>query len=288
MKASDLQLDWLRVFVAVVDAGSLTAAAPLVNRSQSALSMQLKKLEGAVGQPLLTRDARHLALTAAGRQLLPHARRLLEAHEDARLALHSQVVRGRVTLGVPEDYAAAYLAPVLRAFATRHPAVDLSLVCEQTTALLPKLRRGEIDVAIVTRDRAGAGLLVLREPLVWVAAATYHAWRRDPLPVALYEPSSRAQKIAVAALKAQRRAFRVVYHSPSHAGQLAAAESGLAVAVFTRCSVPGSLMLLDARHGMPELPSLDVVVQRSRASAASEAAQALEEQIVLTLARESA
>ena len=285
MRSQDLQLDWLRAFVAVVDAGSLTAAAPLVHRSQSALSMQLKKLEGAVGRPLLTRDARHVALTTGGRQLLPHARRLLEAHDDAQRAMHGVTVHGRVTLGVPDDYAVAYLAPLLRAFAARHPGVELSLVCEQSTALLPKLRQGEVDIAVCTRYRAGVGRLLFREPLVWVASAAHHAWKREPLPVALYEEGSIARKLAVAGLAAQRRAHRVVYHSPSLAGQLAAAESGLAVAVLTRCSVPPGLMLLDRRHGVPALPPLDVVVQRSRASAASEAVTALEEQIVLTLAR---
>ncbi|TMH08911.1 MAG: LysR family transcriptional regulator [Betaproteobacteria bacterium] len=285
LHSQDLQLDWLRSFVSVVDAGSLTAAAPQLHRSQSALSMQLKKLEAAVGRPLLTRDARHLALTATGRLLLPHARGLLEAHHAAQQALHGPAVLGRVVLGVPDDYAVAYLAPVLRAFAARHPQVELSLVCEQSTSLVPKLRRGEIDLALATRDRAGTGSLLFREPLVWVAAAAHQAWRREPLPLALYEPGSRARKLVTAALAAQRRLHRVVYHSPSLAGQIAAAESGLAVAVLTRCSVPAGLMVLDKRHGLPALPPLDVVVLRSRASAASEAAQAMHEQLLLTLGR---
>src|SRR6478735_8677412 len=101
MPTTDLQLDWLRAFVAVVDAGSLTAAAPHVHRSQSALSMQLKKLEDAVGRVVLT-------------------------------------------LGVPDDYAIAYLTPVLRSFATRHAGVEITLVCEQSTLLIPKVTRGEI------------------------------------------------------------------------------------------------------------------------------------------------
>lgn len=283
--STDLQLDWLRAFVAVVDAGSLTAAAPLVFRSQSALSMQLKKLEAAVGQPVLTRDARHLALTPAGQQLLPHARRMLEVHEDARQALHGPSVSGRITLGVPDDYAAAYLTPVLRGFATRHPQVEISLVCEQSTALLPAVRRGEIDVALVSRERADQGRLLLREPMVWVGAPAYEAWRRDPLPVAVYEAASQARKGAVAALTGQRRAYRLVYHSPSLAGQLAAVESGLAIAALTRCSVPAGLAILDARHGLPPLPHLDVAVMRSRASAGSAAAHAMEDLMVQTLSR---
>src|SRR5439155_19179765 len=162
---------------------------------------------------------------------------------------------------------------------------ELSLVCEQSTSLVPKLRRGEIDLALATRDRAGTGSLLFGGPRGGVAAAAHQAGRREPLPLALYEPGSRARKLVTAALAAQRRLHRVVYHSPSLAGQIAAAESGLAVAVLTRCSVPAGLMVLDKRHGLPVLPPLDVVVLRSRASAASEAAQAMHEQLLLTLGR---
>ena len=151
--AADLQLDWLRAFVAVVDAGSLTAAAPQVHRSQSALSMQLKKLEDAVGRAVLTRGPRHLELTPTGVELLGYARRMLELHTEARAALKGAALTGRVNLGVPDDYAAAYLTPVLRSFATRHAGVEITLVCEQSTLLIPKLSRGELDLAVVTRDK---------------------------------------------------------------------------------------------------------------------------------------
>jgi DNA-binding transcriptional LysR family regulator len=153
----DLQIDWLRAFVAVVDAGSLTAAAPRVHRSQSALSMQLKKLEDAVGASVLARGPRHLALTPAGSELLSHARRLLALHDDTLAALHGPTVSGRLTLGVPDDYAVPYITPVLRSFASRHAAVEILLVCEQSTALVPKVGRGELDLAVDTRDRPQRG-----------------------------------------------------------------------------------------------------------------------------------
>ncbi|MBI3368726.1 MAG: LysR family transcriptional regulator, partial [Burkholderiales bacterium] len=147
MPTADLQLDWLRAFVAVVDAGSLSAAAPLLHRSQSAVSMQLKKLEDAVGRPVLARGPRHLALTPAGMTLLAHARALLGLHDQARRALHGDALSGRVRVGVPDDYAAAYFTPLLRAFVNRHAEVQIELVCEQSTVLIPKVRRGEIDLA---------------------------------------------------------------------------------------------------------------------------------------------
>lgn len=285
MQTTDLQLDWLRAFVSVVDAGSLTAAAPLVFRSQSALSMQLKKLEDAVGRPVLTRGPRHLELTPTGIELLGYARRLLELHAQAQQALHGEALSGRLTLGVPDDYAASYITPVLRSFASRHAGVEITLVCEQSTALIPRVLRGEVDLALVTRDRPQRGSFLFHEPLVWVGAPQHEAWRRDPLPIAVYEAGSRARRDALAALAAQRRAHRIVYNSSSLAGQLAAVDSGLAIAVFTRCSVPPGLQVLQARHGLPELPSLEVAALRSKASAGSPPADAMFEEMRSTLRR---
>lgn len=285
MPATDLQLDWLRAFVAAVDAGSLTAAGRLVHRSQSALSMQIAKLEQAVGRPVLVRTPRRLDLTPAGHELLGHARRLVAQHDEAVQAMQRATIRGRLSVGVPEDYAASYLTPVLREFAQRHAGVELTLVCQQSTALIPQVQRGDIDIAVVTRDRAGRGRPLFEEPLVWVGAPRFEAWRTTPLPIAVYEPGSTARRAALAALRARRRAFRIVCDSASPAGMLAAVESGLAVALFSRCSVPAGFELLGERQGLPALPLQQVVLLRSRASAGAPAADAMEAQVLQTLAR---
>ena len=281
-----MQLDWLRAFVAVVDAGSLTAAAPLVHRSQSAVSMQLGKLERAVGRPLLSRGPRHLELTPAGHELLPRARRLLELHAETVDALSGPELVGRVRLGVPDDYAASYLTPVVRSFVAKRPGVEIVLDCEQSTALLPRIGRGEIDLAIVSRARRGGGTLLFHEPLVWVGAPRSGTWRRDPLPVAVYEEGSQARKAAVQALKRAKRAFRVVVNTPSLAGQLAAVESGVAVAVLTRCSTPPSLEILGDRAGLPPLPSMAVALVRSPAALGDAAVDALHEEMLRVLRRD--
>lgn len=289
MPASDLQLDWLRAFVAAVDSGSLTAAGRQVSRSQSALSMQIAKLEQAVGRPVLLRTPRRLDMTPAGRELLAHARRLVALHDEAVRALRSEVIQGRLTIGVPEDYAVPYLAPVLREFAQRHAAVELTLQCEQSTSLIPRVLAGEVDMAVVTRDaRARRGQALFAEPLVWAAPRQSAAWRAVPLPIAIYEPGSTARVAALAALRAQRRPFRVVCESASPAGMLAAVEAGLAVATFTRCSVPAGFEVLGRKQGMPALPLLPVVLLRSRASTDMPAAQAMAAQVLQTLTRRPA
>lgn len=280
MKYPDFQLDWLRAFVTVVDAGTLSAAAPILHRSQSAVSMQIKKLEGALDKPVLLRGPRHMELTSAGTELLPYARRLLELHAQTQAALFGPQLQGRVRLGVPDDYAATYLTPVLRRFASRHLGVEIELTCEQSTALIPKVARGELDLALVSRDKPQRGRLLFQEPLVWVGSAHFEVWRKSPLPIAVYESASLARSEALNALTAIHRPYRVVYHSSSLAGQVAAVESGLAVAVLTRCSVPPSLQHLQnlpAEFALPPLGSMDVALFRSKPSRGSRVVDALQD-----------
>ena len=279
----DLQTDWLRCFVAAVDAGSLSAAAPEVHRSQSAVSMQIKKLEVAAGCRLLVRGPRHLQLTHDGQVLLGFARRLLDLQAEAQAALHEQPVSGVVRLGVPDDYASKYLTPVLKRFAPRHGGVEIQLDCEQSTSLIPRVARGDLDLALVSRDNARRGTLLFHEPMVWVGSSQFDIWRRSPLPIAVYEESSLGRRSAINSLALQGRPYKVVYNSSSLAGQIAAVESGLAVAALTQCSAPGHLRILGAEHGLGPLEPMQVAVYRSRASLGSKAVGSLQRMLVQTL-----
>lgn len=286
MNYPDFQIDWLRAFVAVVDAGSLSGAAPLVHRSQSAVSMQIKKLETALGRPVLLRGPRHLEVTPAGAELLSYARRVLDLQAEAHAALFGPKLAGRVRLGVPDDYASAYLTPVLRSFAHRYQGVEIELTCEQSTSLIPRITRGELDLALVSQDKPQRGRFLFDEPLVWVGSPQFEVWRRDPLPIAVYESTSMARQATLVALGTRRRGYHLVYHSPSLAGQLAAVESGLAVAVLTRCSVPPHLQILQnlpAEFDLPPLDAMHVAVLRSKVSQRSPAVNAMYEQMVRTL-----
>lgn len=287
MGSPDLQIDWLKCFVAVVDAGSLTAAAGEINRSQSAVSMQIRKLEDALGQKLLDRDARKLRLTSEGQSLLGYARRILDLEAEAKAGIRGEELTGRVRLGVPDDYAAKYLTPVLRRFAPRHSGVEIELICEQSTTLIPRVAAGDLDLALITRDTARRGTLLFHEPLVWVGSEQFELWRRNPLPVAVYEDQSLARRSALDALSKQGRLYKLVYNSSSLAGQIAAVESGLAVAVLTQCSVPPHLQILGAEHGLGPLEPMEVAVYRSSSSRGAKAVDSLQALLVRTL-RQSA
>ncbi|WP_375171001.1 LysR family transcriptional regulator [Marinobacter sp.] len=283
MTYQDLQMDWLKCFVAVVDAGSLSAAAPEVHRSQSAVSMQLKKLEAALQCQLLLRGPRQHQLTPEGQKLLGYARRMLDLHAEAQSAFHGRELTGRIRLGVPDDYAAKYLTPALKRFAPHHGSVEIELNCEQSTALIPRVATGDLDLALVSRDHDRQGTLLFHEPMVWVGSPHFEIWRRDPLPIAVYESESLAKRSAINSLALQGRRYRVVYNSSSLAGQIAAVESGIAVAVLTQCSMPPHLEVLGSDQGLGPLEPMEVAVYRSAESKGSEAVSQLHDLLVRTL-----
>ncbi len=283
--AAPLDIALLRTFVAVAEAGNLARAAALVGRSAPAVSMQVARLETrAGGRRLFDRDTRNLALTSAGEALLPRARAVLAAHDAALAALAGDGLAGRVVVGAPDDYALALLPPVLARFARLHPRVEVEVVCLQTTALLPRLRAGEVDVAFVTRGDGGAagrgGAPIRREPMVWIAppdgtlvGEEEPVWARRPLPVALWEAGSVARAHTVRALEAAGVAHRAAHSSSSLLGLLAVVEAGLAVAALPACALPAGRVRLGPAEGLPEVAPLDVVLARGAgpASAAADA-----------------
>lgn len=287
MRTRDLQIDWLKCFVSVVDCGSLSAAAPELHRSQSAVSMQLKKLEAAVGSQLLLRGPHQHQLTSDGQRLLGYARRLLDLHAETQAALTGEPLSGRIRLGVPDDYAARYLTPVLKRFAPRHGAVEIELDCEQSTRLIPRVQQGELDLALVSRDHKRRGSLLFYEPMVWAGSPQFDVWRRNPLPIAVYEETSLARRHAINTLALQGREYKVVYHSSSLAGQIAAVESGLAVAALTQCSVPATLDILGSEHQLGPMAPMEVSVYRSRASRGVKVVDTLHELLLRTLRQAS-
>jgi len=254
-----LDFDLLRTFVAVADEAGFERAARRLNRSPPAVSMRIKRLEDAIGAAVCARDTRNLTLTNEGETLLAYARRILELNSEALDALRARRIAGRVRIGAPDDYAASLLPGPLRRFAARFPNVEVELVCEQSTALVPKVKGGAVDLAFVTRARGIDGVFVRREKMVWVGTKTGDIWKKRPLPLALYEPGSVARKHVQSALARAGIGHRVAYESPSHPGLLCVVEAGLAVAAVAACAVPRGLAILGRREGLPDLAPLEIV-----------------------------
>ncbi len=181
----NLDLTALRSFVTVADAGGVTKAAGLLNLTQSAVSMQLKRLEESLDTALLDRSARQIGVTPEGEQLLSYARRMLSLNDEALQRLTADDYEGTVSLGVPHDIIYPYIPPILRRFAADFPRVEIKLVSAPTKALRAMFARGEVDAILTTESQPGPGGEVLVTlPLVWVGAIDGTAWKQRPLPVA--------------------------------------------------------------------------------------------------------
>lgn len=261
--AAPLDLNLLKTFVAVVESGSLSNAAPRVGRSQSAVSMQMQRLEEMVGNQLLVRGPRTVTPNAIGEDFLIYARRLLKLSDEAWASVTRPKETGSVRLGVPDDYAAFLLPPVLSRFAEDHPLVTVELVCEQSTALVKTLAEGRLDLAIVTRLPDQPLDVIRLERFVWVASPNHVAWQADPLPVALFEPGCAARMNVLEALGDADRSYRCTYSSASLLGLIAVVQAGLAVAGLAQRSVPPSLRVIGAHEGLPALPDLEIGILRN-------------------------
>lgn len=256
--ASPLDLALLRSFVSVIDSGSIQLAAARVGRSQSAVSMQIKRLEQDVGRPLFQREGRNLRPNPAGEDLLLHARRLLRLSDEALASLRRPEAAGVVRLGMPEDYAAWVLAPSLARFAREFPLAEIELTFDSSPSLLRLLKAGRLHLALVTREPRQPFAVLRRERFVWAAAPDHGAWLRDPLPVALFEAGDIARRLAIEALQVADRPYRVVCSTQSLLGLTAVAQAGLAVVGLVESCLPPGLVRLGEAEGLPPLPILDL------------------------------
>ncbi|KVL58711.1 LysR family transcriptional regulator [Burkholderia territorii] len=261
-----LDLDVLAMVVAVTESGSFAQGAQAVHRSPSAVSMQIKALEDALGKPLFIRDTRNVTATDEGRMLADYGRRMLAMRDEAWASVVRPEIRGRVTIGVPDDYISSLLPQVLGKFAAMHPRVEVRVIGQPSSALVPMLKDNTIDLACLTRIKGVTGELVRLEPIVWTGSPKRNVWEERPLPVALFTHGSMARDHAIKALNRQKIPFRMSYESPSFLGLISMVEAGLAVAPLARCCIPEHLVQLSQNEGLPPLDALEVVLARSAQS----------------------
>lgn len=252
--------------MAVVDAGGFTRAADRLALTQSAVSLQLKRLEAGLGARLMERDARRIRLTDSGETVLPLARRLLALNDDIIAGVVEDSVEGEVRFGAPEDFATVHLPDILGRFAKAHPRVQLNVTCDLTLNLLDGLSRGALDLCLIKRAPLGPdlGVRVWREPLVWVAGPESPAQDGGAAPLMLAPAPCVYRSRAIEALESIGRPWRMAYTSPSLAGQYAALRAGLGISVLPREMAPRDLRILTEADGLPRLNDAEVALYRRR------------------------
>ena len=255
-------LDLLRAFVTIAETGSFTRAGDRLGRTQSTISLQIRRLEDQIGRAVFARTPRSLALTPDGERLLGPARQLLRLNDAAIAELFEPAMTGRVRLGVPEDFATAHLPGVLAAFAKAHPLVELEVTCDLTLKLLDAFHAGQFDLVLVKREPQAPleGMRVWREPLVWVARDARAAAGIDIVPLVVSPEPCVYRKRAPDALDAMGRKWRVAYTSTSLAGARSAVNAGLGVTVLPREMVPAYLTPIIGDGDLPPLYDTEIAL----------------------------
>jgi DNA-binding transcriptional LysR family regulator len=278
----NLEIDLLRTFVTVAETRHFTLAAERLHRTQSAVSMQVKRLETLVGARLFHRNRRAVRLTAEGESLRHYANRMLRLNDETLAAFGRPSLRGRVRLGAT-DTSNWFLPPVLARFGQEHPLIEMEIRCDRSWEALDALEAGEVDLALVTQPcgRRG-GERVRREPLLWAVASWSGIDEADPLPLALFGPGCIYREAALAALDGCGRRWRHAYNSTSRDGLDVAVAAGMAVTVLPRSAVSSSVRVLGPEAGFPSLPDMEILLFRAPGEAGL-AAASLARAIVETL-----
>ena len=260
---TNLDLDLVRTFATIAGTGNFTRAAETLRRQQSTISLQVQRLETALGHKLIERTPRAVKLTSEGETFLGYARRLLDLNDEVVARVSEPQMHGTVRLGTPEDFATRHLPDVLARFTQAYPAVALEVTCDLTLNLLERFRKGAFDLTLIKRERAAmspGGIRVWREPLVWVMS------ERD---FSICGGADAPRRLACA-LRVPQTCDRGIGPrssslggSPTPAdrlpGSLAAVKAGLGVTVLPRDMVPSGLHVVDGSP-LPDLKDTEIAL----------------------------
>ena len=270
----NLDVDLLKTFLAIADTGSFTRAAEEVHKTQSAVSMQMKRLEELLDRPLFARDGRMTRFTPDGERLFEYARRIVTINDEAVSAFTKPELTGTLRFGTPDDYADRFLPEILARFARSHPLVTVDVDCLSSSVLFERVKRGEMDLALIT---FGCDIVtdepMRREPLVWVTSMRHSIHMLDTVPLAVSHAGCEWRKAVLDALEASGRKYRIAYSSSNSNAVNAAVQAGLAVGAMPELYVRPGLRVLTEKDGFPKLRSFDIGLVRKpgRPSSAIEA-----------------
>ncbi|UIJ73014.1 LysR substrate-binding domain-containing protein [Aurantimonas sp. HBX-1] len=273
----NLDMDVLRTFVTGMDLGSFAKAADRLGRSPSAVSLQLRKLEDQVGQPLVRRKGRGLVPTEAGETLIGYARRILDLNDEARLALRALAgLEGWVRIGVPQDFAESWFPTLLGRFERAHPRVRIEGRVDRGSSMVDAVRAGDLDLAL-TWGRLGNpdAAIVGERRVAWIAAPGFVWDRENALPLVMMDAPCAFRQAATAALDAAGTPWRQSFATTSLAGVWAAVAAGLGVTARTIQTLPPHLVELQGDAGdLPALGRIELALHRA-ARPANEAVDAI-------------
>lgn len=257
-----MDIEALRSFIAFVDTGSFTRAAKQTFRTQSAISMQMKKLEQEAGQGLFLKRGRNLQLTDQGRLLASYARRILSMHDEALGELVKETQHPPIRIGCPDDYAESVLPQLIEQLLHEVPHLSVRVHCDCSTELRRMLDSGQIDLAILTRaPEHEEGYLLKHDKGVWVHGGFTRLAETPVLPLVLYEADCKFHSTAIDGLEKQQRDYRLVCATSSATTIKSLLRVGLGISAMARSSMNGGMQEVGEHILLPELPAVDIVLQ---------------------------
>jgi DNA-binding transcriptional LysR family regulator len=256
-----LNIDALRTFTSIIDLNGFNKAADKVNRTQSAVSMQMKKLEEMTGHGLFERSGKKYFLTNQGEVLLSYARKIIHLNDEVFLALKDSKLKGKVRVGIQIDFAESPLPKTLIAFARKYPEVLMDLKIDTSDVLQQQLIAGKLDIVIyLAQDTSGElqSHVLGTFPLKWIYSPPYNisTLRKPPLPLAMLGPNCKIRQIASLALNNAGISWRIVFTSSSLPATWSALDAGIGISARTTIGLPPSLKIIPAKFGLPELPAV--------------------------------
>ncbi|WP_282609537.1 LysR family transcriptional regulator [Pelagibius sp. Alg239-R121] len=263
--SAQFESDLLRSFVAIVDAGSFTKAAEKIGRTQSAVSMQMRRLEEAAGQPLLLRGSGVVRPSPSGEKLLEDARLIVAHLERANANFSQKPLHGQVRVGLLAEYGITHLPDILGRFAETNPRVEVNVTCAHSGVLCSALKEGKLDLAIVLNNpQKKEGSVLMRDPTFWATSKHHSAHKQKVLPVALFGEGCWWRDWAIQSLQQMNRQYRTAYTSDSNINLRAAVSAGLAVGLLTKEMLPDDCRPLLSREGFPKSIDSTVALRKGR------------------------
>ena len=270
---NNIEIGLLKTFITLADTQNFTQAARRVHRSQSAVSMQIAKLEQQLGCTLFIRDKRNVKLTLDGERLREYANQIVRLSDNLLDQFQQQEVEGNINFASPEDFATYYLPDILADFVNAHPRVTLNVNCDLTLPLIENFEKGNYDLIVIKQEPGklypGAKPLI-REELVWVGndvraqdmtfskLKKKYVAKHGYLPLVMSPSPCVYRQQALASLDKAGVMWKVVYTSPSFAGAIAAVKAGLGFTVLPREMVAQELITYSGARGWPRLKQAEI------------------------------
>ena len=256
----NLPTELLRSLITVSDLGGYTKAAAVLNRSQPAISLQMRRLEELVGKKLIIHDGKQMKFTEAGLKLSAYARQILHLNDDAMEQFRPSNLSGTIRIGLPTDYAVSYLQDVVLQFTKDHPDIQLDIHCDLSTHLVNSLHADQANliVALVSEEKSQYLVHAWEERPVWAIGKGTKIRKQSTVPIVGHFENCEYRKRMTGALKKRGRKWRIAYASPDIAGVQDAVEAGFGVTALTRATLTPNMRQLTDGDGFPNLDKIRI------------------------------